>query len=302
MLANLQKLITLSLAAAALCWFFHYYNSAPWLALGGFLLVILGYSSILALEFIFLYFVNKSDPAPQASPVMLVKAWLGETLTAPRVFFWRQPFRSRAVADQLSPPSQLHGHRGVVFVHGFFCNRGLWTPWLQRLQGSPHAFTAISMEPVLGSIDDYSDQIDAAVDQITRVTGQPPLLVCHSMGGLAARAWLKSRQAEARIHRVVTIATPHGGTWLARFGIGDNTGQMRLASEWLGLLDYNMPVHRPSLFTCWYSNCDNIAFPTSTAALPGADNRLVQGVAHVQLAFWPEVMDATLAMLDDPQI
>jgi hypothetical protein len=52
-----------------------------------------------------------------------------------------------------------------------------------------------------------------------------------------------------------------------------------------------------TLFTCWYSNCDNIVFPASTATLAGADNRLVHGAAHVQLAFLPEVMDATLALL-----
>ncbi|RYF38882.1 MAG: permease, partial [Comamonadaceae bacterium] len=47
-------------------------------------------------------------------------------------------------------------------------------------------------------------------------------------------------------------------------------------------------------FTCWYSNCDNIVFPTSTAQLQGADNRFVDGVAHVQMAFHPEVMKACL--------
>jgi hypothetical protein len=31
--------------------------------------------------------------------------------------------------------------------------------------------------------------------------------------------------------------------------------------------------------------------------LPGADNRLVRGVAHVQLAFRPEVMAASLELI-----
>jgi hypothetical protein len=33
--------------------------------------------------------------------------------------------------------------------------------------------------------------------------------------------------------------------------------------------------------------------------LPGADNRLVLGAAHVQLAFLPQVIQASLALLDD---
>jgi hypothetical protein len=51
-------------------------------------------------------------------------------------------------------------------------------------------------------------------------------------------------------------------------------------------------------FTCWYSNSDNVVFPVANATLAGADNRLVRGAGHVQLAFMPEVMAATLALID----
>jgi triacylglycerol esterase/lipase EstA (alpha/beta hydrolase family) len=165
------------------------------------------------------------------------------------------------------------------------------------LQGSGHAFVALSLEPVFGSIDDYTPQIEAAVQQVTLATGLPPLLVCHSMGGLAARAWLNSLRADERVHHLVTIGTPHNGTWLARFSRSLNGQQMRLASGWQAGLSHGAPNNRSALFTCWYSSSDNIVFPTSSASLPGADNRLLRGKAHVQMAFAPQVMDATLAML-----
>lgn len=299
MLAHLQKLITLTLVAAAVSWLFYFHNRAPYWGVAGFLVIALGYTVFLALEFLLLKRINRSDPAPQPTWRELLRAWRGEAFTAPQVFFWRQPFRAHAIADNVSPPAAMQGRRGVVFVHGFFCNRGMWTPWLQRLQGQGHAFIALSLEPLLGSIDDYAGQIEAAVQRVTEVTGLPPLLVCHSMGGLAVRAWLKIYQSESRIHHIVTMGTPHRGTWLARFGHGHNGRQMRLQSEWQTRLDDAMPKHRHQLFTCWYSNSDNIVFPTTTATLPGADNRLVRGVAHVQLAFLPQVMDATLALLRD---
>ena len=140
--------------------------------------------------------------------------------------------------------------------------------------------------------------IEDAVQRITQATGQPPLVVCHSMGGLVVRAWLKLMKSESRVYHVVTIGTPHKGTWLARFGHGHNGRQMRLLSDWQMQLDHEMPADRHALFTCWYSNCDNIVFPASTATLPGAHNRLIRGAAHVQLAFVPQVMQATLALLD----
>jgi len=298
MLAQLQRLITLSLVATAFGWLFCFLGDSPFLAVAGFLAIALGYTAFLALEFVFLHHVNKRDPAPRPSWGELLRAWLGETLTAPRVFCWRQPFRMNVVPDQLLPAAAVRGRRGVVFVHGFFCNRGLWTPWLRRVQAGGRAFVAVNLEPLFGSIDDYAPQIDEAVRQVTDATGLPPLLVCHSMGGLAVRAWLKRMRAEARVFHVVTIGTPHRGTWLARFGHGHNGRQMRLQSDWQAQLDHEMPVDRHALFTCWYSNCDNIVFPTSTATLPGADNRLIRGAAHVQMAFLPEVMEATLAMLE----
>ncbi|MES2383786.1 MAG: alpha/beta fold hydrolase [Pseudomonadota bacterium] len=295
-LARLQQLITVSLLAGAAAWLLFFWSTSPLLAVSGGMLLVLGYSGFLAIEFFLLRFVNRPDPAPQPSWRQLAQAWLGETLVAPRVFCWRQPFRSQAFPDEPALRSAVPGRRGLVFIHGFFCNRGFWAPWLEKLQGSGHAYVAVNLEPVFSSIDDYVPLIDAAVRRVTQATGLPPLLVCHSMGGLAARAWLKAMKSESRVHHVVTLGTPHGGTWLARFSRVANGRQMQLAGAWHQLLDQDMPAHRHTLFTCWYSNCDNIVFPSSTATLPGADNRLVQGVAHVQLAFRPEVMQATLAM------
>ncbi|MBC7609513.1 MAG: alpha/beta fold hydrolase [Polaromonas sp.] len=299
MLAYLQRLITLTLVATSCGWLLYFHLSAPALAVAGFALIAFGYTAFLALEFLLLRFINKPDPAPQPTWPELFSAWVGETLTAPQVFCWRQPFRSNAVPDNTSPETVVHGMRGVVFVHGFFCNRGLWTPWLKRLHGRGYAFVALDLEPLFGSIDAYAHQIEAAVQKVTELTGRPPLLVCHSMGGLAARAWLKINKGETRVHHVVTIGTPHRGTWLARFGHGHNGRQMRLLSDWQAQLDHDMPADRHTRFTCWYSNTDNIVFPTSTATLPGADNRLVRGAAHVQMAFLPLVMNFTLALLND---
>ena len=297
MLARLQQLITFSLLASATGWLFYFRHNSPALAACGFLVIVFGYIAFLALEFVFLRAVNRADPTPQATAGELFGAWAGESLVAPRVFCWRQPFRSTAIPDNLASAGIEHGKRGVVFIHGFFCNRGFWNPWLQRLQATGHAFVAVNLEPIFGSIDDYTIAVDAAVQKVTQATGLAPLVVCHSMGGLAARAWLQTMKAEARVHHVVTIGTPHGGTWLARFGHGKNGLQMRLASDWQAALNHGMPEGRHALFTCWYSNSDNIVFPASTATLVGADNRLIRGKAHVQMAFAPQLMDETLAML-----
>ena len=72
---------------------------------------------------------------------------------------------------------------------------------------------------------------------------------------------------------------------------------MSLRNPWLRELAQHSGRCRETGFTCWYSNCDNIVFPASTATLAGADNRLIRGVAHVDLAFHPVVMGESLAVV-----
>jgi pimeloyl-ACP methyl ester carboxylesterase len=283
--------------------FIHWLGVAAWLvwqwpqspvrALAGALVPLAVFVLVMTVEFALMHHANRRDPAPRARLAQVVAAWWAELRVALLVFGWRQPFRHRAVPDWL-PPAPT-GQRGVVLVHGFMCNRGLWLPWLPLLRERGHAHIAVNLEPPMGSIDDYAHIIDAAVQRVATATGMPPVLLCHSMGGLAARAWLRAHpDAQARVHRVLTLGTPHGGTWLGRFSTAVNGRQMSLAGDWVVALQRSEPQVLAGKFVCWFSSCDNIVFPASTAMLAGADNRLVQGVAHVEMALDGGVMRACL--------
>ena len=267
-----------------------------WLALA----IALLHVPLMAFEFLLLRWVNRGDGAPPATPLELLRAWAAEALGALRVFGWQQPWRWRRYPDHL--PADAAGRRGLILVHGFVCNRGLWNPWWPRLQQARVPCIAVNLEPVFGSIDRYPPLIEAAVQRMTQATGRPPLLVGHSMGGLALRAWMRDFDGEARAHGVVTIGTPHQGTWLARFGLAPNARQMRRGSEWLRRLARQEPTARYRRFTCFYGHCDNIVFPASTATLPGADNRHLRGHAHVHLLRHPAVLDAVLQRLAEPDV
>ena len=91
------------------------------------------------------------------------------------------------------------------------------------------------------------------------------------------------------MHGVITIGSPHHGTYTARLASSENARQMRPSSAWLRELAEAESDGRRRHFTCFYSHCDNIVMPASTSALPGADNRHLEGVPHVALAHAPEV-------------
>jgi pimeloyl-ACP methyl ester carboxylesterase len=296
MIARLQQITTLAVIALAAAWaviFLH--RGQPAAAVAGAVLVVFGYALFLGLEFVLLarHGGDASSPPPRA--MQLLRAWAAEVVHAPLVFCWRQPFRAQAEPDFLAP--DVAKRCGVVFIHGFVCNRGVWNPWMRvlRTQGVP--FVAVNLEPPFGSIDRYSDTIEAAVRRIESATGLAPVLVAHSMGGLAARAWLARHGAAHRVHRVVTIGTPHGGTWLARWSRTANGHEMKRGSAWLRDLEAAERDDDRGRFVCFFGHCDNIVFPTGTATLPGAENRHLEATAHVQMAYHPEVMRTVLALV-----
>ncbi len=283
MLARLQQATTLGALLLAALWALVSWRAGhPGWALAGALMVVGGYAVVLGIEFALLHLAHGDDPTPPASAAQMFRAWWGEVQSAPTVFCWRQPFFSHRWPDQL--PDGAQGRRGVLLVHGFVCNRGLWNPWLQRLRSADVPVVAVNLEPVFGSIDDYIPLIEQAVQQLERCTGLAPVVVAHSMGGLAVRRWWVEHGDDSRVHHAVTIGTPHRGTWLARFAMSRNARQMQQVSRWLQALAAREPAARSQGFTCFYSHCDNIVFPAATATLPGADNRHLPGVAHVHMA------------------
>jgi triacylglycerol lipase len=293
MLARLQRLIVLALVGLAAAWLIHWGSRGQlvWAGLGAWFIVSIQ-SPVLALEFVLMHIINRTDTAPRASFSAVLRAWWRESWTAAQVFGWRQPFRADAEPDDLSTRS--HGHRAVVLVHGFVCNRAFWNPWMRRLRELGVPYVAINLEPVFCSIDRYPPLIDAAVRRAAEATGLAPLVVAHSMGGLAVRAWLQGYDADTRVSHVVTVGTPHQGTWLGRFGYALNAREMGLSGDWLGRLAARESTGRRSRFICFYSHCDNIVFPASAATLAGADNRHVPGAAHVDMINHGVVFEAVL--------
>lgn len=294
-LAWLQRGLLLLGAGLLVAWWWHWRGQPGWLLLGT-ALALWGHALVLGLEFGLMHALNRHDPAPRATRAELLRAWWTEVRVAPRVFAWWQPFRWREWPDTVD--SATPGRRAVVLVHGFICNRAFWTPWLPELRRRGIPYATVNLEPVFGSIDDYVPLLEQAVARATQATGLPPLVVAHSMGGLVVRAWLRAAgpAATARVHHVVTLGSPHRGTWLGRLSQRENGRQMSDAGTWLPELAATESPEHHRRFTCWYSNCDNIVFPVSTATLPGADNRLLRGVPHVALAYHPTVMAESLAM------
>jgi triacylglycerol esterase/lipase EstA (alpha/beta hydrolase family) len=190
----------------------------------------------------------------------------------------------------------------VLLVHGYGCNSGYWAHLEPLLDRERISHASIDLEPVAGSIDDYAPLIEARVRELCAATGAARIaIVAHSMGGLAARAWMRSYEkpayGSARVARLVTLGTPHHGTVLARFGLGANAVQMRRDSAWLrDLAAAETPDVRARIVSL-YTHHDNIVAPQDSCVLPGARNVAFGGIGHVALGSNPRVLAEVLRAL-----
>jgi len=163
-----------------------------------------------------------------------VVAYLREAAESLRQFYWLMPFRE---GFKLPEPAGPIRQPPIVLIHGYGCNRGLWLPAARWFSRRGYRVSAISLHPQHCPIERYAEAIAGEVARADAAAGSAGVaLVCHSMGGLAARAYLQQCAQEGqdpRLAALVTLGTPHRGTHLARFGLGENARQMRYGASWL---------------------------------------------------------------------
>jgi pimeloyl-ACP methyl ester carboxylesterase len=224
--------------------------------------------------------------APASAPLGLagfLRLVAGETVALLRTF----------VVDQLlqpwvAPANPRRIERGVVpvlFVHGIYCNAGVWRRLLAHLrrEGVPNLF-CLNLAPPFAGVDHFAQQLARRVEEACQACGTPQaILVAHSMGGLVARAWCARLNGRLRLARLVTIGTPHRGSRLARLVPGRCAAEMVVGSQWLSQLAADEAQARALPLTCVFSWHDSLVAPQDSASLPGSRTLALERLGHMQL-------------------
>ena len=274
----------------------------PLEAMGFALMLFLGLR-LLVVAVSFGFMLRGSDVVPEGLRIGLAGAlrialeeYLGLVLffsaIQPFEFFWMGP-------DRL--PKSTGTRPPLLLVHGYQCNRGFWF-WLRpRLEAAGWTVATVSLEPAWAEIDEYAPAIARRIDEVLAATGATQvILVGHSMGGVALRAYLRRYGAD-KVARVISLGSPHQGTRLARLGFTPNARQMRIGSPWLATLAAPGSVPLPPGSVSIYSWHDNYVFPQSAGStLEGAANFAIGGVAHIAMGFSPAVLNKLLEALALP--
>jgi pimeloyl-ACP methyl ester carboxylesterase len=190
--------------------------------------------------------------------------------------------------------------RPLLLIHGIVCNRSIWRPWLRRLRAAGFApIRIVNLEPPFADIEIHALRVEQELHALQReANGARVAVIAHSMGGLVARAALRSLGPSA-ISAIVTLASPHHGTQIARWFRLLPVRQMAPDSPWLHALNAAQEGCLAVALTSIYSLHDNLIVPPRSARLEGARMHELRGLGHVGLLSSSHAIEYALAAVAD---
>lgn len=235
-------------------------------------------------------------PKARLGFVASLRLFVGEVLAVaaswPLMAFHRLLIREPA-AEPVAHP--------LILVHGVLVNDGVWFTMRRRLarQGVRGIYT-INYGPPYAAIDHFARQLAERIEQVRRATGAERVtLVCHSMGGLVARACVRDFGA-THVERIVTIGTPHHGSVLAWMYFGRCLAQMRPGNAWLDELNRDEASRESAPIVSIWSRHDSMVVPQASSELEGARNLALIGIGHNALLGDHEVLGHVIQEVKEP--
>lgn len=270
---------------------------------------LIGLIALLAAATIVAGLLNASPRPPELAigAGARLACWCEEILAALLINLITMPLERLLMPRDAT--ARREGTLPVLLIHGYINNAGALWSLRDELAAQGYGVHTINLEPVHADIGSHAAHIEARVRGILAATGAARVvLACHSMGGLAARAYLRAHPL-APVAQLITLGTPHRGTASARIAWGPAGRQMLPGSAWLTELAAveagrastspdggRWPCPALSIF----SYDDNIAFPQECALLEGARNLPIAGVGHMAMPMSRRIARLVIAEMEVP--
>lgn len=176
----------------------------------------------------------------------------------------------------------------ILLLHGMVDNRSVFTLLRRglRRRGFGRVLTA-GYSPTTNDVRAAAERLAAEVEELVARTGYERIhVIGHSLGGLIARYYVQRLAGHERVHTLVTLGTPHAGTYTAYVLPTVLTRQLRPGSDLSAELDLDVPGCR-TRFICYWSDLDQVIVPKRNARMVhptlSVQNILVRGAGHMSL-------------------
>jgi pimeloyl-ACP methyl ester carboxylesterase len=176
----------------------------------------------------------------------------------------------------------------ILLVHGMVDNRSIFTLLRRALQRRGfRRVLSLNYSPLTRDVREAAERLAARVEGICADTGFERIhVIGHSMGGLIARYYVQCLGGDERVHTLVTLGSPHGGTMPAYLVPHRLGRQLRPGSDVVRELAQPAPSCRTRFLAVW-SDLDQMMVPKAAARIEHPDldarNLLVRGVGHMSL-------------------
>ncbi len=169
----------------------------------------------------------------------------------------------------------------VLLLHGFGDTAALFNRLCVHLEQRGRETHRFSLIPRWGGagLEELARQVDAYIEA-TFPKDQKIDLIGFSMGGIVARYYLQRLGGLNRTARLITIASPHRGTWTAYLLWRCGVRQMRPGSDFLRDLEQDSHLLTRIPFTSIWTPWDLMVLPPSSSVIPEARNSRVGVLAH----------------------
>ena len=195
----------------------------------------------------------------------------------------------------------------ILLVHGIVSNRSIFTLLRRGLtrRGFSNVF-AMNYLTVSNDVRAAAAGLSVEVERVVEETGFERIhIIGHSLGGLIARYYVTRLGGDARVHTLITLGTPHEGSYAAYAVPTTLMQQMRPGSHLMRELARPVRGCRTRFISYWSDN-DWAIQPQRNASLRHRDLRArnikLHGAGHLTLPMLGEVVHGishALAHLDE---
>ena len=200
-----------------------------------------------------------------------------------RTFFYRKP------------PKHFLGHivkekDPIVIIPGIFEKWGMLKKIIDPLSRKGHPIYIVpELKYNAKNIHNSSGQVASLINKKNL---KNVILLAHSKGGLIGKHMLAFHNKEERIKKLIAIATPFGGSEIAKKIPIKPLKELSPDSEIIKTLKEEKQIN--SYITCIMGEYDNHVWPTENCKLDGAKNIKISVDGHHKILFNRDVVNSII--------